>query len=260
MTFVQVQDAEARAIVELAPKLQVHLALTDDAFTLIAELLAVVPRAPIEELPRSLTVAAKLLLRLSNDIRAIHLLAVHGYPVQACSLGASAYETAFTIGYIGEDDQRAQTWLDHDDPKGVPWKVETMTRETFIALGVPDPQTQVDRAYRVYRQCCMAKHGNPLLEGRFGLQVGDGRVVMSNGPDVSEQAVRVARFALELAAGASAVTAMMSFLRHHLSRYLPTAAFSPFVDRVNALKVQIGQLDAAAIAQYGNADPFQGRW
>lgn len=260
MTFENVQDVEARAIVELAPKLRDHLALTADAFTLVAELLAAVPVAPIKDLPRSLTVATKLLLRLSNDIRAIDLVAVHGYPVQACSLGAAAYEVAFTIGYIGGDDGRAQKWLDHDDPTSFPWDVWTMTRDTFTTLGVPDPQTQADRAYRVYRQCCMAKHGNPLLEGRFGLQVGDGRVMMSNGPNVSEQAIRVARFALELAAGASAVTAIKSFLWHHLSRYVPPAAFSRYVDRINALVARLMELDAAAIAQYGNEDPFPGRW
>jgi hypothetical protein len=260
MTLEHVQTAEAQAIVELAPKLQAHLALTADAFTLIAELVAAVPEAPMKDLPPPLHVATKLLLRLSNDLRGIDLLAMHGYPLQACALGASAYEVAFTIGYIGGDHGRAQVWLNHNDPTGIPWDVQTMTRDTFATLGVPDPQTQTAAAYRVYRQCCMAKHGNPFLEGRFGLQVGDGRVVMSNGPDVSEQAVRVARFALELAAGAAAVTAMMSFLRHYLSRYVPPAAFSRFVDRVNALRVRLEELDDAAIAQYGNDDPFPGRW
>ena len=183
-----------------------------------------------------------------------------GTPVQACSLGAAAYEVAFTIGYIGGDDGRAQKWLDHDDPTSFPWDVWTMTRDTFTTLDVPDPQTQANRAYRVYRQCCMAKHGNPLVEGRFGVRVGGGRVVMSNGPNVSEQAVRAARWALELGAAAPAAIAMMSFLRHHLSRHVPTAIFSRFVDRVNALRVRLGELDDVAIAQYGNEDPFPGRW
>lgn len=202
MTIERLQDAEACAVEELEPKLHPHLALSADAFTLITDLVAASPQGlRMKDLPPSLHVATKLLLRLSNELRGIELLTVRGYPMQACNIAASAYEVAFTIGYIGDDDARAQVWGDHNNPTRFPWDIPTMTRETLRALGSPDLETETAAAYRVYRQCCMAKHGNPILEGRFGVQVGDGNVVIINGPDTSEDAIRPARYALEHAVG-----------------------------------------------------------
>jgi hypothetical protein len=255
----RLQDVEAQAVADLTPKLKDHLVLTAEAFNTITQVVASIPDAPMKDLPASLHVATKLLLRLSNDLRSIDLLTIYGYPVQGCSVCASAYEVAYAIGYIGGDNARAQVWADHDDPTRYPWDVRTMTRETLAALGVPNPNAQAAVEYRVYRQLCMAKHGNPLFEGRFGLQVRDETVTMFNGPNVSNEAVRAARFALEHAAGVS-VIALTSFLQNHLSRYVVTEELTRFVGRVDALGARRKELEAAAIAEYGNEDPFPGRW
>jgi hypothetical protein len=85
---------------------------------------------------------------------------------------------------------------------------------------------------------------------RFGIDVRTDTVVHTNGPDVSEEAVRAARFALEHSAAAAFIAAA-SFWKFHLAR------FHAAIERVGARRKH---LEAAAIARWGTEDPFAGRW
>jgi hypothetical protein len=101
----------------------------------------------------------------------------------------------------------------------------------------------------------MAKHANPLLQSRFGHEVQDQAVVFSNGPDASEQSVRVAWFALEHAAGLACV-AMSSFLACHLDPSVRAALNAELAN----LEQRRGQLNDLAKARWGTEDPFPGKW
>ena len=73
---------------------------------------------------------------------------------------------SFTIAYIGSDEQRAREWIEHEDPTRSFMGVRTMTKEGLAKLGTPDPDAQASVEYKVYRQLCMGKHSNPLLQKR----------------------------------------------------------------------------------------------
>jgi len=61
----------------------------------------------------------------------------------------------------------------------------------------------------------LAKHANPLLQTQHGCRMDGGNIVVVNGPDFSEAAVRVAWFALEHGAGLAFV-ALASFISNHV--------------------------------------------
>src|SRR3989441_1123822 len=145
----RVDSAEKRVAETLEPHLRAHQVLATSAFNLIGALLAQVPEAPINKLPKALHVAVKLMLRLSNDLRSVQILTSMGYPIQALSIAASMCEVAFTVAWIGADETRAQVWLDHDDPTRSLRDFRTMMRDALAALGIPDPEAQAQVEYRV---------------------------------------------------------------------------------------------------------------
>jgi hypothetical protein len=254
-----IDGAERRAVVQLASALKGHLELTTEAFNIIGELLSSVPETRIHDLPASLRVAVKLMLRLSNDIRCTQILAVHGYPLQAMVLAGSAYEVAYTIAYIADDDVVACAWMEHDDPTCAFRPVQEMVRCGLAKLEVPGSETAALTEYRVYRQLCLAKHANPLLEARFGSDVRADTIVHVNGPDTSEDAVRAAWFALEHSA-AAAFIATASFWKCHLPRCGSAGDLARLHAAIERVGARRKHLEAAAIARWGTEDPFAGRW
>jgi hypothetical protein len=252
-------DAELRAARELEPQLRDHLTLTTNTYNAIGRVLEHIPRGPLAEVPASLRVALKLLLRLANDVHSAALLALRGYPLQAAALIASVYEVAFTIAFIGDDDHLAQQWVDHDDPTRPFRNAKKMTRLVVEKLGIPNAEIRVGEYFRVYRQLCLAKHANPLLQSRFGIDVRTDVVVHSNGPDTSEQAVRVAWFALQHGAGLVFI-ALVNFWKSHLRKYCDPDTLVALGQVVETIGATRERLQNAAVARWGTDDPFPGRW
>jgi hypothetical protein len=253
------QEAENRAMKQLGEKLRLHLALAVDAFNLISLLLLQVSPAPMNSLPKSWHVAIKLLLRLSNDLRCVELVAARGYPLQACTIAASMCEIAFGIAWVDANEERAQVWLKHDDPKEAPLDVRSMMREGLANLGVSDPEAQTKIEYRVYRQLSMAKHANPLLESRFGLTISGKTVTAMNGPDFSKEAIRATWFALEHAAGYAFIGSSSFFNSHLAARCTPEIA-DQLATKIESIGAGRKKLESIALAEWGNQDPFPGKW
>jgi hypothetical protein len=61
-------------------------------------------------------VSTNLLTQIGRDIKAVNLLASSGFPYQAVAVSVSAFEHGMMVASIGNDDARAQEWLDHSDP------------------------------------------------------------------------------------------------------------------------------------------------
>jgi hypothetical protein len=249
------EAAERQAIGVLGVELNAHLSLTENAFNLIGKVVSSLPQLTIAEVSQSRKVATALLVRLSNDLRSAALLACRGYALQALSLVASMYETAFAIAAIGTDDALADQWITHEDPIRS-WKsVYELTRDGLAKLGVPNIDTQAAVEYRVYRQLCMAKHVNPLVQAQHGHQLQAQTVVVANGPDLSEPAIRAAWFALEHAAGLSFI-ALSSLITSHM----PSEHVSELMKNNEAIGANRKDLEARAKARWGTDDPFPGRW
>ena len=250
-----IEEAEIQATKDLEPQLARHLALTDLGIDVIMLALSQAPDLPVLQVPQSRKVATGLLIRIANDARSAALVAMRGYALQACSIIASTYEAAYTIAAIGLDNELAQQWIDHDDPTRPFMEVRKMTHKALVELQVRDPDTQASVEYLNYRQLCMAKHSNPLLQKQHGYKLQGGDVVFINGPDVSEYSVRAAWYALERAAQLASV-AIASFVKNHI----PTDRSAYVMEQVKALGTSRNELAAEAKARGWSEDPFPGKW
>jgi hypothetical protein len=248
-------EAERAAVIVLGDELREHLALTETAFNLVGRAVGALPEVPVQDVSPSQNVATSLIIRLSNDMRSAALVAWRGYALQAATLVASMFEAAYSIAAIGTDDVRAGEWISHDNPKQSYGKLKDTIREGLENLKVPGVDTQAETEYKVYRQLCMAKHVNPLLQKHQGQQVDGNLIILMNGPDVSEAAVRVAWFALEHATGLACI-ALASFIPNHL----PRDSKADFMRQVEAVGTERKRLEAAAKTRWGEIDPFAGHW
>jgi len=129
------------------------------------------------------------------------------------------------------------------------------TRRALTNIGHPQADAQSQIEYRVYRQLCMAKHANPLLQMRFGLKEIQGNIVTVNGPDVSEAGIRVAWFALEHGVGFTLVAAHV-----FIGAHVPISARAAVHSEAQQIGITRKLLEHAALIRWGNTDPFPGRW
>jgi len=255
-----VDSAEKRVAETLEPHLRAHQVLATSAFNLIGALLAQVPEAPINKLPKALHVANKLMLRLSNDLRSVQILASKGYPIQALTIAASMCEVAYTVAWVGGDEARAQNWLDHENPTRPVQDLKTMIRHGRTVLRSPDPEGDTEREYHVYGQLCWAKHASPVLEKRYGIEVSPDKVTISAGPDASESGIRAAWFALEHTTRFIEVAAA-SFFNNHVQTYCSRETTDQLLAYMESVRDSLKGLEAEAVARWGNwNDPFPGKW
>lgn len=217
-----IEEAEAAAAITLGRALPDHFRLGRDVVNMLNAAMGAAPEIPVEKVSPSRYVVTGLLLRIANDLRCVIVSALGGYTLQAVSLVASMYEVACAAVVIGSDDQLAETWAKHEDPTVLPVpfnSVPEMTRKTLRILRRDLPAEELDRhvdvAYQAYRQLCMAKHANPLVQSEHGFMRREGELAAVVGPFTGPSAERVAAFALEHAA-ACAIWALASFIGHHV--------------------------------------------
>lgn len=248
-------DRELEAVQALEAELNGHLALSLTSYNLGLRALGCLPERPILELRQAEKVSVALVLRVLKDHRCVALLAARGYPLQACTLVGSLFESAYAAAYIGANDQRAQSWIDHSDPTSTFRPVKAMVNDVLRGLGVDDWQAATARQYRTYQQLCMAKHVNPLLESLHAYSLEEGHVVADAGPSTSEDGVRASWFALEHGIGLTEVA--LTTLIHH---FVPTPDVEQLELELAAIAGRRAVLSRQAIERWGNKDPFAGQW
>ena len=137
--------------------------------------------------------SAILLARLSNDIRAASLLAARGHVMQSWTVASAALESAYNVGYIGTDEDRAAMWFDHANVAKHPWPVFDALRALLAQLDLSAYEQQF---FRYYRQLSAAKHGNPLIQSRYGVARGREATRVQLDPYFSPAIVRAARYGI----------------------------------------------------------------
>jgi len=253
-TVILLEQAEIDASKALEPELRNHLGFSARVYEFICEVLARAPEGPLFQISQSRKVLTVLLLRIANDLRCIDVLALRGYPEQACVLASSVYEAAFTVMMVGSDDVIAQEWVDYDDPNRPFRRIPELTREGLRNIGA-DPEQHTQRWYTVYRQLCLPKHQNPVLQTLRGLKLSGTTVIVEGGPDASEQGIRLSWFALEHAA-ALALQASSVFVGHTLApdRRMGLHAKSMEIERT-ALTLR-----ECAANRWGRENPHPDKW
>lgn len=256
------EEAEAAAAIAMGHSLPEHFRLADGVLNLINAVIGAAPEVPMRQVPLSRLVVTGLLVRIANDLRCVTMSALGGYALQAASLVASTYEVACAAVVIHSSDDLARTWLDHEDPTNLPApfnSVPEMTRKALRLLMRDAPEDQltqhVDTAYQAYRQFCMAKHANPLVQAEHGFVINERELAAVVGPFTGRNAERVAAFALEHAA-ACAIWALASFVGHHL----PQEARERFKGPLQDLAERRHALHELMVRRGWNKDPAPGRW
>jgi hypothetical protein len=133
---------------------------------------------------------AILLARLGNDIRSTVLLASRGHVLQSWTVASAALESAYNVGYIGANEERAAKWFDHANVAKHPWPVFDTLRALLKPLGLAEYE---QRFFGYYRQLSAAKHGNPLIQSRYGVTRGEESTRIQLDPYYSPNIVRAAR-------------------------------------------------------------------
>jgi hypothetical protein len=252
---LDLDKAERQAVDRLDPELRKHGLLSQRAYNLIGAVVARIPESPLRDVRQSRKVAISLLVRVQNDLRCASLLALRGYPDQACTLVASIYEAAMTIGVVGSDDRVAQEWIEHDDPNKPFRSTQKMTRDALERLRAPEPEKNAERNYTIYRQLCMVKHLNPLLLSERGYEVVGNAISIGGGPDTSEAGVRIAQFALEKGIG-FAFTAMAIFVKEHLN----SVETDNLIQQLRELNRDVMTLNEEAAKRWGTENPYPEKW
>jgi hypothetical protein len=165
------------------------------------------------------------------------------------------YEIAYTVAYVGNNETLAQEWLDYDDPTGLFRDARSLTKEALVKLDLMDRPDRADIEYRNYRVLCWAKHANPILEGRWAVDVEGETVTSTMGPKTSKMAVKFGWFALEQAAG-YAYVAMGSLIRSHLTAKLP----EELGDEVRAIGRRRNELNVRARKRWPGTDQIPEKW
>ena len=98
-------------------------------------------------------------------------------------------------------------------------------------------------------QLCMTKHGNPLYQMQHGFKITEGNIIAKNGPDVSEEAIRVAWFALEHASSLL-ILSTLSFIVD----YVPDALKEALVEECNAAASRRKELEATTTERWGTEE------
>lgn len=197
-----------------------------------------------------------LIIRLTNDARCVSVLARMGYGLQAASVASSIYELSYTSAYIGADNELAKVWQQHEEVISAPFgSMLKLTEGALVKLGIPSAKTEAPSFYRSYTQLCMAKHGNPLLQGHHGLDVENELLIPKNGPDTSDKSIRVCWFALEKSASALLI-ASRSFITNHV----PSEKRVQLIQQLSTLVEECIRIRDIAVARWGNEDPAPGKW
>lgn len=213
--LTSLDEGELMAEQQLKPELELHLIGIKKAYQVLCKVMETVPPMNLEKVSSSMKVASALLVRIANDMRTIAILSAKGYAIQAATIAAALYESALMIAYIGNDDNLANRWINHNVPTKSFISVSKMTLEALKKLGVQNSKKEKKNLYHVYEQLCQAKHGNPIFQKAHSFLIENNTVVAQPGPITTNEFVRVSWFVMENAINLVGI-ALQSFIRNHI--------------------------------------------
>jgi hypothetical protein len=201
-------ELEREAQLRIIPAIEPLLALsriTDATIKLVAEALYADP-----QVGAAINVARILMYRLAGDGRVCALSASCGYGLQACATAATIMEIVGSLSFVGQSEERALAWVDHNDKtKSYPRSIRQGIDATLTALSIPDPPAR-DDWYQQYSFLCMAKHANPVLSLKQGMQQRSTNWVFIGGPDSTPIGIFLAAEAVNTAIGLSSAGIMVA--------------------------------------------------
>jgi len=194
-----------------------HLRLADQVFETIALTIHQASHDGDINPSSSKLVTENLLAQIAQDLKAVGLLVRSGFPYQAVTVAVSIFEHGMMAASIGDNDQRAQKWLDHDEESRNIDKVNTLVKlalETIEQRNRGISARLGDLYDGIYKPLCAFKHGNPVVQQHMHHEVDQG-LPMSIFADDRRRSILAAYWAVE-AAVRSAWMALVVFIERHV--------------------------------------------
>jgi hypothetical protein len=191
------EQEEDDASKQLFPELREHLKYANDLYNIAFKVQRSIGGRLLSDVPDLVRAHLMILMRSTDYLRGIQLLAIRGYPEQAGTLAASIFELAHTAMFFADSPERVKAWLEARSIKlEMPWGIlgsnwKKSVKANCERLG---DGTRTESEYQVYSQLCWMKHSLPKMQD---LRLATDGVELLFGPYVDERAINHAWFALE---------------------------------------------------------------
>jgi hypothetical protein len=185
-----ISESEIQTALMLEDRLGQLDALAAKAFDLIATILAMPDPRPINKTPLAKSVQINLLVRLSNDLRTVSMLARIGYGIQTATIASALQEIAWMSLHIGIDEERAKEWVNHKTDRRSYGSQNLLAKLVLQERYPLNYEDSLKREVEVYETLCKFKHGNPQFQKFFGTNGNEEYVTIRNGPESSENSIR----------------------------------------------------------------------
>jgi hypothetical protein len=167
-------------------------------YSIMGKIVRIQPEGDPQTIPLSSQVSRRIFLRLMQDLRSVQQLATLGYASGAGAIASTVSEIAFEVAWIGNDEDRAQRWLNHTGKKKT---VENFGRRWNEVLSQRYPEESDKKAAEtieseVYSSLCMLKHGNSQLQQGLGSFVGNGVEYFSPTPILTSNTLHALSFSM----------------------------------------------------------------
>lgn len=241
------QQAEDQATEKVWPDLQAHVNYLSEVYTLAFRVQSAISGKRIADIPDVARAQLMILMRITDFLRCIQLLAVKCYPEQAGTLAASIFELTHTAVLFSRSSGEAAQWLRansirHQVPRklfGATWK--ELVRANCEHYGEAD---RAELEYQVYEQLCWMKHSLPKMQD---MRVEEDGVSLVFGPHTDERALSHAWFSIEHAGR------LTEFVIALLMNYLGTEETRATLQALTAWNAKLRE---KAIARFGRVSPF----
>ena len=242
-----VQEDEEQATIKVWPDLQAHVNYLSEVYTLAFKIQQSIDGKRIADIPDVTRAQLVILMRITDFLRCIQLLAVKCYPEQAGTLAASIFELTHTAVLFSRSPTEATQWLRANSIKqqvprklfGSNWK--ELVKANCEHYGGAD---RSEAEYQVYEQLCWMKHSLPKMQD---MRVEEDGVRLIFGPHTDERALSHAWFAMEHAGRLTELVTAM------LMDGLGTEETKETLKMLSAKNAELREL---AIARFGQESPF----
>lgn len=247
--MASLEEKEGSTYKFLAQELSQHLEYNTTTIKHIDDIQGLWDEADVS---RPLLVGLNLLARDYDDLRSIYHLTLRGYGVSACAVAASVFEAAHSVGYIGQDDERAWHWLNQGK---LGFKFPSVARRipgSLLNAGIPDNELKkmTKWAKAQYEFLCMVKHpSNRNIQLRKHGGPEEPRLGAKYGPDLTRVGVYICAAALRLSANWARYTAG-AVLQHPCDNPEAKPLAAEFRD--HTLGISLGELE---LVRYSSAQP-----
>lgn len=246
--MTSIQETENAASEKLFPDLKEHLNYVNDAYNLAFKVQMGIDGKRLADIADVARAQLMILMRITDYLRCIQLLAIKGYPEQAGTLAASVFELAHTAVFFGYSPDKAKEWLQatsikQQAPRNIPganWK--DVVKANCERGGAPG---NIEAEYQVYQQLCWMKHSLPKMQD-MRVEAKD-QVSLIFGPYTDERSINHAWFAMEHAGRLTEF--VIAFLMNDLGTDETRSELHALGERRSALTKR-------AIERFGQENPF----